>query len=648
MNSIIVTYCRWICSIITSSRTFQILSGNEQGLPSPIGITQFYVDRLIEVIEQSGRRGLRKIGITARHSIVWKVFNKLPNSYWTGSKIKVWLATPKAAALFVFTIIFISKIFFHSYVQDTGGEMAKLYLFTAKNGFVPGFNYKSSLRRVFLQAPAIFILQHILTSVLSLPAVVAVKLLRVVLSFFSSLLVYGIARQSGCSYRVSLMTALVFSFSVYQAAYIEEDQLKNLAGVLFSLALAYGSISTLSDIRTLSGLSKLSAKSLFPLGTVFLVLLFSHRLYIFLVPSLLCVYFGSITLQRWLGVSHFTGTLAASVLLVTVLFKRVGLYVITEIYRVPHSIGLYRTSAEIYDFGIIQQIVSPGILFYNLWSFVALMGGFVWLRRRSNGYIGLLLFGWFALLFVLSKDYLLGFPFVPGRFTHLIPPVLSLFSVYWFERFSMAVEKKAGIPSAVPFYGSTLSLLAANLVILNDPLRLMTRLPAALDLVTVFGDNVRYLLVFVLLGPVLLILMYPSLQAAFTNAPGGLAGPLSVPRIAAAITGFVILAVWSSSNGAVSLVTQSVAVAFLSCWGLFISATGIPKKIGDTGYRMTWGLGLLILNYLVPLFGTYAGLTTFDSSFVIGFYLSCVVPVVVVSIQAWTRLRPDVCFDERG
>jgi hypothetical protein len=174
------------------------------------------------------------------------------------------------------------------------------------------------------------------------------------------------------------------------------------------------------------------------------------------------------------------------------------------------------TEFEYGSLTLADEVLKPGVFFYNIWITLATVGALLGARReghRPTVAFLLMLFGFFT---VLAKQYLAGLMFQPVRFLMIDGPFICLFSVYALRRLSMYF---AGLGERLMWIGIGL-LMLGNLSVMEfgsarlDLTRNGLRVPVTDVSTYLFGGSAPDLQLWLLL-----LLSLVVVVAALTDRP---------------------------------------------------------------------------------------------------------------------------------
>jgi hypothetical protein len=323
-----------------------------------------------------------------------------------------------------------SRVFFFDYAYEVYGE-GSFYIAHMVEGIVPGLNPIYDLGP---NPPAMFMLFYFANHIVGLDPVISLKAFRVVLGGLDVLLVYLIGRRLFREPRLALGAAMMFAFAEVQLTFFEGDQFKNLLGHTFFLAFVLIGIDWLEPFtRDRSA----QVRRLIMLVVLGIAMVLSHQVYAHILAGILALialgFVLSAATERLFGRRPGLGL---ALTLIAAAGAGYAFWFQEFLPRLGAEGYVQLTEWEYGSLTLLDEVLKPGVLFYNIWISIATVGAMLCIRherqRHSVAFL-LTLFGFFT---VLAKQYVFGLLFQPVRFLMIDGPFLALFSVYGLWRLS--------------------------------------------------------------------------------------------------------------------------------------------------------------------------------------------------------------------
>ena len=269
-----------------------------------------------------------------------------------------------------------------------------------------------TIKNYFANEPGIFYLLTYINKVTKQPffTIKIVRLLLTVLGFF---LVYILGKEIFKRESIALMAAFIFAFHYQQIFYLGGDEFKNFLGNIFFIGTILFFVKSLEN-----------EKKLIPTVFLWMTSVVCHKVYLFFFPitilAFLITNFFSCTLKfrHTLssilgGITTFYLTIGGIMLALTISFVKIPRLEDYWGYIEGSPLGLGTFTFEFSHLGM---------LLFNIWAFLLIIGGIVFYKKEvlANNKV-LFIFTLFIFNFLMAKNYLLGFPFIHGRFAILIP-----------------------------------------------------------------------------------------------------------------------------------------------------------------------------------------------------------------------------------
>jgi len=381
-----------------------------------------------------GVKAMSSMAPKVRFVLLMLLFSVLFSSGLMFWPVLTWLVLVLAVSLFAFhfpikmhiltalSLVFISifpRIFLFNYQFDTSGEIQHLYLHFLEAQTTP---LQEGYRFFYLE-PAIFVIMHYFAEILGLNPVEVVKFARLFIGALAILIVYYLGKDLNIKDReitehlnaFAVFSAMIFAFHYNQLWYLEGDQFKNAFGHLFFLGFLYFFLS--------SGRKKLGI-----LLSLYTFAAFSHRLYIFLLPLMLIGLLINRRVEKnSCRLKRFAPVITCAIILLVLKIS----FVILTPYRDFLGMGYVGViEGGLTSIPIFWEFVRPGLALFNMWGLGLFVSYFLMYKSINKNPQLKTVFIWFFLIFALSKGYLFGVTFNPGRFAILLPAFQAILTGY--------------------------------------------------------------------------------------------------------------------------------------------------------------------------------------------------------------------------